>query len=395
MANGDRVVELERVNALDLEFAVPGQGVLLFAAEAVACSFTIADASGTDGLLVEWGDAGVAVRRLTLPVPYPGKNSSVVAVAPPVRWFSLDAQNQRLRAGVGEARLETGVYECELPRADDAERRANKAFLESLTGVAACVAAAPLKLLRDPVARAPPLRVAPSASLDALAAGLYMPASHLSPVSRQMYDCVADCQLDTDDFPDFSRAIAQSISSGWCARRLAEKAGEFGKADPYETYLRITLGENGGESPGIPYVLEIWPAGHYSPVHGHAGAEAVIKVLHGDIQVQLYPWLGAGAAPFAAADFTAGDVLWISPALNQVHQLRNRGSAGAGPCITIQCYMYDEGDDKHYDYFDYLDEGAVRQYEPDSDMEFSAFKALMRAEWDGRLPGGRFACFGL
>ena len=279
------------------------------------------------------------------------------------------------------------MYQCILPAANDAERRANKAFLESLVSVGKFVSVAPQRLLRDPVARAPPLRVAPTASLDALAAGRYMPASHLSPVSRQMYDCVAGCQLDTDDFPEFSQAIAQSIVSGWCARRLAEKAGEFGKADPNETYLRITLGENSGESPGIPYVLEIWPAGHYSPVHSHAGAEAVIKVLHGDIQVQLYPRLGA--APFTAADFTAGDVLWISPTLNQVHQLKNRGSEK--PCITIQCYMYDADDQRHYDYFDYLEEGTVKQYEPDSDMEFSAFKSLMRTEWVERA--GSRGCF--
>jgi hypothetical protein len=71
--------------------------------------------------------------------------------------------------------------------------------------------------------------------------------------------------------------------------------------------------------------------------------------------------------------------MWISPTLNQTHQLRNVAKA---TCITIQCYMYDGGDDKHYDYFDYLDEkGATQQYEPDSDMEFLAFKDLMLEEW--------------
>jgi predicted metal-dependent enzyme (double-stranded beta helix superfamily) len=379
----------------DLVFGIPGQATLLFAAESPAesptpsCSFTVSDSGKTDGLLVKWGDSGVAVRRLTEPAPYPGQNTGGAPAS--ARWFSLDAQNQRLLAGVGEARFETCVYLYSFPAATDAERRANKKFLESLVSVGAFAAAAPQRLLRDPVARALPHRVAPTATLDALAAGLYMPASHLSPVARQMYDCVAACQLDTDDFPEFSQAIAQSIAGGWCARRLAEKADEFGKPNPDETYLRITLGENSGESPGIPYVLEIWPAGHYSPVHSHAGAEAIIKVLHGDIRVGLYPYLGPGAAPFATADFTAGDVMWISPTLNQTHQLRN---CGARPCMTIQCYMYDAADRRHYDYFDYLDEGAVKQYEPDSDMEFSSFKSLMRTEWESRRPTGCFACFG-
>jgi hypothetical protein len=44
--------------------------------------------------------------------------------------------------------------------------------------------------------------------------------------------------------------------------------------------------------------------------------------------------------------------------------------------------MYDETNEKHYDYFDYLDDaGLVQQYEPDSDMDFIAFKELMREEW--------------
>jgi predicted metal-dependent enzyme (double-stranded beta helix superfamily) len=146
-----------------------------------------------------------------------------------------------------------------------------------------------------------------------------------------------------------------------------------------ETYLRITLGNNNGESPGIPYVMEIWPKGHFSPVHSHSDAEAIIRVLEGGIHVDLFPFLSAGIKPFTSGDFVKGDVMWISPTLNQTHQLKN---IGAATCITIQCYMYNEKDDKHYDYFDYLDDkGTVQQYEPDSDMDFIDFKNLMLEEW--------------
>jgi hypothetical protein len=52
--------------------------------------------------------------------------------------------------------------------------------------------------------------------------------------------------------------------------------------------------------------------------------------------------------------------------------------------------MYDATDDKHYDYFDYLDaDGKVQQYEPDSDMDYEAFKALMMEEWAERP---RYCC---
>lgn len=48
--------------------------------------------------------------------------------------------------------------------------------------------------------------------------------------------------------------------------------------------------------------------------------------------------------------------------------------------------MYDLSDNKHYDYFDYIDaNGNIQQYEPDSDMDFTKFKQLMREEWETRI----------
>jgi hypothetical protein len=203
-----------------------------------------------------------------------------------------------------------------------------------------------------------------------------------------MFYCISgqNFKLDTDDFPDFSKAIEHSITSpdGWCKKKLQEKSTEFNKDKPNleETYLRITLGQNNGESPGIPYVMEIWPPGHYSPIHNHAGAEAVIRVLYGDIHVLVFPFLSKdNVLPFAEVDFTQGDLTWISPTLNQTHQLKNIHADRT--CITIQCYMYDQEDSMHYDYFDYIDgNGTVQQYEPDSDMDFVDFKQLMKEEWD-------------
>lgn len=390
---------------LEVPLIIPGQGVFVFTTEANTCSFVFSNKNLTDGILVNWSETEVRVTR-TSSEPYldpknstgksAGKSAGLVSNKEAFYWFSIDAQNQRLYAGVGEARLETSIYSYQLPNSSDDERKANKAFLESLTTVGTFVNALPLKLLRDPITKKLPHLVRSSASLDAIAKGLFMPISHLSPVSRQMYECIKDCQLDTDDFPEFSQAIQQSILDGWCHKRLLEKSSEFSKTDPNvdETYLRITLSENNGESPGIPYVLEIWPAGHYSPVHSHGNAEAIIKVLHGDIQVQLFPYLSAGVLPFATASFTKDDVMWISPNLNQIHQLKNVGTGvSEAPCMTIQCYMYDNEDMTHYDYFDYLDEKGIKQYEPDSDMDFTDFKELMKKEWANRKPNV-FACFG-
>jgi len=378
----------------DIPLIIPGQGVFLFTTISTeSCSYSIMNAAQTDGIIIEWTPDKVQVMRSTSLILYmdPMNSKGLTDKKGAFYWFSIDAQNQRFYAGVGEARQETKVYDYTFPTDD--EQNVNKAFLESLTTIGSFKQVSPLKLLRDPITRALPRRVKHELSLDAIAKGLYMPKSHLSAVSQQMYECVQNCVLDTDDFPEFSQAIKQSIADGWCKKRLLEKSGEFSKEDPNidETYLRITLGENNGESPGIPYVLEIWPAGHYSPIHSHGNAEAIIKVLHGDIHVKLFPFLSDSCESFLSADFTKDDFAWISPNLNQTHQLQNRSAEE--PCMTIQCYMYDTKDKMHYDYFDYVDNtNTVQKYEPDSDMDFVAFKELMREEWYNRKPTTMFSC---
>jgi hypothetical protein len=105
--------------------------------------------------------------------------------------------------------------------------------------------------------------------------------------------------------------------------------------------------------------------------------------------VKLFPFLGT-EEPFGSADFKKGDVTWISPTLNQVHQLQNLDAKTT--CITIQCYMYEDDDKKHYEYFDYLDEqDKVHQFEPNSDMDFVTFKETMKAEWAKRPQKGIWA----
>ena len=255
----------------------------------------------------------------------------------------------------------------------------------------------PRRLLRDPITIKLPLLVknTDELSMNDIAKGEILPHSNLSAAGQQLYNCISGRRfiLNDADFPDFAKAIEYSIATPglWCNKRLKEKANEFSKKKPNkkETYLRITLGENNGESPGVPYVMEIWPVGHYSPVHSHSSANAVIRVLHGSIHVTLFPFLSSGAAiePFAAADFSKDNITWINSTLNQTHQLKNLDK-NKDTCITIQCYKYDNNDNGHYDYFDYIDaDGQIQQYEPDSDMEFIKFKNLMKQEWSHRPCG--------
>ena len=307
-------------------------------------------------------------------------------------WFSFDYHNRRLRYGKGEMRLGCMIVEYQLPPKPTDGSIDPYDWLRDARRVEVTAAIRDaVDVWRDPVTVDVAMKVVPHdrMTMDMMAEGKTAVPGNLTPTCRQLYDNVAGeaFRLDTPDFPDFARAIKASIRDpeGWCHKTLAAKANEFGTPDPDKTYLRITLGQNQGDSPGVSFVMEIWPVGHYSPIHNHGGAEAVIKVLHGAINVDLYRMLSPfHQKPFATAVFEKGDVAWISSRLNQVHKLVNRGNRE--PCITIQCYLYADANEAHWPYFDYLEKASVAHFDPNSDADYVAFKKLMRDEWEARQP---------
>lgn len=371
-----------------VQFIVHGQGVLFFNATE-PCSLTFSDASGVAGLHIQVTESAVHTTLLAShePLVDPKNTKGLVSQPGAYYWVSLDSQNQRIIVGIGEARMETVIYSYEFSQ--ESAREGMKLFLESLVSVQMEHAEA-TALLRDPITRTIPLIVAATEQLtmDSIASSSTLPSANLSLTSQKLHSCISGKHftLDTPDFPDFAKAIEYSIATPgkWCHETLKRKATEFNKdkPNPQETYLRITLGENNGESPGIPYVMEIWPVGHYSPIHNHGGASAIIRVLHGTIHVSLFPFLStADISPFATFDFKKENITWISPTLNQVHQLKNVDT-NKDTCITIQCYMYETDNSLHYDYFDYIDaEHTIQSFEPDSDMDFIDFKKTMKREW--------------
>jgi hypothetical protein len=393
---------LNKIEESNIKLLVPGQGVFIFKNNSnnfsllpPSLNFFFYNKEQTDGLYIEFNDKNLFVQKFSDHTILVDKNNHIGLsnLKGAYYWFSIDAQNQKLYGGIGEARLETVIYEYTLPHK-------SKKFLESLENIKITPVNNKfiklIQLLRDPITEKVPLLVKNTNSLtmNDIAKGIYMPKDNLSLVSQKLYDCISGEKfvLDDIDFPNFSKAIEYSIITPgkWCYEKIKDKSTEFNKDKPniLETYLRITLGQNNGESPGIPYVMEIWPIGHFSPVHSHAGANAVIRVLHGNINVKLFPFLcnqeKDGVKPFGVANFGKDDITWISPNLNQIHQLENDQS-NTETCITIQCYMYDNENTTHYDYFDYLDEkGNIMQYEPDSDMDFIAFKSKMFKEWNER-----------
>jgi len=380
---------------------VHGQGVFLFEqVESSPVCFSLLSEGG-QGLRVEFTDKNVLIsnQQTKEPLVDPSNVKGLSSKQGAYYWVSLDSQNQRIQAGVGEPRVETAIYTYTYPVSTHV---INKAFLESITKIVIPIALKTLRLLRDPINSKTPLHVHHTNTLTMMdiASASSLPHTHLSTVAQQLYGCISgkNFHLNDAEFPEFSKAIQRSIVTPglWCYQKLQDKSREFNPDKPnlMETYLRITLNENNGESPGIPYVMEIWPSGHYSPIHSHSAADAIIRVLHGSIQVSLYPFLCAekdGVEPFGTTDFHCGNITWISPTLNQTHQLKNVKEEA---CITIQCYKYEGDDTIHYDYFDYIDsDGNRKQYEPDSDMDFVAFRSLMKQEWDSRTRPVACGCF--
>lgn len=373
-----------------INLIVRGQGIVVFKATQ-RCSLNFINKYDKLGLKVQFTNEFIIVTMKPSNEPLiDSKNcKGLTKNEGAYYWFSLDSQNLRLYAGIGETREENIIYSYTFSNKNNKDY---KSFLESLVSIH-CDDLDIIRLVRDPITSSIPLLVKNTEDLtmDDIAKGTYMPKANLSIMSQKLYDCIAGNKfvLNTHDFPDFMKAIEYSIATPgkWCYECLKKKANEFDKDKPNdkETYLRITLGQNNGESPGIPYVMEIWPVGHYSPIHNHGDSSAIIRVLNGSINVSLFPYLSSDSVtPFAIANFKKDDITWISPTLNQVHQLKNL-EKNKDTCITIQCYMYENENTEHYDYFDYIDaDNKIEQFEPNSDMDFVLFKQTIRKEWNER-----------
>ena len=248
---------------LGINLIIKGQGVLLFKNDdnTKKCLFTITNSQNTDGLSVLFTKVGLEVNKISTNEKLADIKNRLIGLIDnkgAYYWFSIDAQNQKLFAGIGEARLENTNYEYQFPVSKE-----NKDFLESLITISIneqSTSFVPIKLLRDPVTVSISLFVKDTHSLTMrhIATGTYLPKSNLSQAAQILYECIAGKKfvLDDKDFPQFSKAIEYNIATPgcWCYKKLQEKSKEFSKeGNILETYLRITLGQNNGESPGIPW----------------------------------------------------------------------------------------------------------------------------------------------
>lgn len=135
-----------------------------------------------------------------------------------------------------------------------------------------------------------------------------------------------------------TEAIRASLNDGILKEILIEK---FKKDDSHPAYIRVACTGKGDYDDlaakydvalasaeeehkgdfGSPVVLEIWPAGHYSPIHSHGKTTGIIYCLTGQIDVMLYEELKWEAKKLALLTLTPGQCAWLSEEHFPVHKV--------------------------------------------------------------------------
>jgi hypothetical protein len=206
---------------------------------------------------------------------------------------------------------------------------------------------------------------------------------------RYLYHSLVHFRFDDSDFLDWIPAIQHSIEhpQGWCHRKLAEKIHQVGHRNRKMTSLRLTIDK---------FVVEIWPAGHASPVHQHSAVYGLFRVLHGSILVRLFAFLADRVQEKASLEYLLeeGQISWLSPTLNRTHQMKNVQLTSL--CILVTCYrdQCEQNETErskelfrcaHNDDADDNNSNEIRSIKPCSDMFFSEFKQQIKREWLARL----------
>jgi hypothetical protein len=237
-----KTINLNNVKDIkSVQFIVCGQGVFVFSTSSnSSCSFRLLNKEENDGFEITFQVNLLLVNRIGLLEPLIDINNTtgLIPTKGAYYWFSVDSQNQRFYAGIGEARIETVIYEYSYKFDNDELRKANKLFLESLHHITLKEDIQPIRLLRDPITTLIPLiiKTTHQITMNTLASSLHMNKANLSITSQKLFDCIAGERfvLNDDDFPDFSKAIEYSIinPNGWCFKTIQKKSTEFSKYKP-------------------------------------------------------------------------------------------------------------------------------------------------------------------
>lgn len=137
---------------------------------------------------------------------------------------------------------------------------------------------------------------------------------------------------------------------------------------------------------GSPVVLELWPGGHYSPIHSHGKTTGIIYSLTGQVDVMLYKTLDWNAEKLGLVTLTPGQCAWLNEDHFPVHKVYCPTPTGTY-AATFHVYLNrDELPELAFspepdtrDLFDFVDEDpphALKSFATYSDLSWS----LLRCE---------------
>jgi len=203
--------------------------------------------------------------------------------------------------------------------------------------------------------------------------------------ARTLFDTVKNFELDDI----IVNAIRFSLETPNMTLNniFVQKANDPDGFGEEEVYIRITVGKDSKIGPGVPFVLELWPSQKSSPIHDHGNSYAVIKVLHGQINIDIhnkliYPESTPESTPALLQTFAAtkGQFTWMDKNWFQCHRLKN---VTDDFCATIQCYLYGDSDRVHWPGFDFINEQSddIEIFHPESDMDYAVMLSKILPEY--------------
>lgn len=205
------------------------------------------------------------------------------------------------------------------------------------------------------------------ANLHDLNRGFIVPAN-LPNEGQALYNTIKDVNIE----PEVIDAINYSLDNEGCElyNKLNSKS-TFSKKNTKSSYIRVSLNSKLFSSPGLPFVLEIWPKGHSSPIHNHGDSVAVIKVLKGSLLSKFYnplPNMSYYEPELIREDYLhETNFTWMTPDFYQTHLLLNYRDDSA--TITFQSYSHLEDSDDSDEKFNYIvpESPELKYFYPKSD----------------------------
>lgn len=243
----------------------------------------------------------------------------------------------------------------------------------------------------------------PATSFDDFTSLLFIPS-----MITVLYEKVKNIRLASWE----TAAIQRSLNEG-VLKRVLDKKWEDDKSHP--PYIRVAITGAGDfddmvvsefyylKAPpdmdadhkgdyGQATILEIWPGGHYSPIHSHGDTTGILLGMVGVLDIVNYAELDWDAEKLGMLSLTPGKVCWLSGPSFAVHKVNcplPPGQFGASfhvyinkdelPVLMARGYIPSDSRDE-FDYVYELEPHDLRKFKTYSDLSWPVLRQEL-AHW--------------